>query len=168
MMPLRHVLLWFWLPTIGYMAAIFGMSSLSRPPIGPETPDYVLHALEYFLLTLLLIRLFLAGQPPCMFRRLAVHARQADAAAAFRAWQQACLLGLTVAILYGMSDECHQYFVPNRHASWHDIAADTFGAVTAYTIAGLDYLLLMRCHCWRNFLVRLKLTRYLSYAAYWR
>ena len=31
--------------------------------------------------------------------------------------------------LYGLSDEIHQAFVPNRSASWHDVALDAAGAL---------------------------------------
>ncbi|MFH1572963.1 MAG: VanZ family protein, partial [Acidobacteriota bacterium] len=33
--------------------------------------------------------------------------------------------------LYGVIDEVHQYFVPGRHATAHDVAADAAGALLA-------------------------------------
>lgn len=139
------------------MAAIFVVSSLSNPQIGGETPDYVLHALEYFLLALLLIRLFLARQ----FSLLDKNGR-----GDFTRWQQACLLGVMIAIVYGITDEIHQYFVPGRHCSLSDVGSDTIGAIFAYGVASLDYLLLNRYRSWGTFLKRFSINS-ISYTAYW-
>lgn len=38
------------------------------------------------------------------------------------------LLSILVCILYGASDEIHQYFVPGRYTSWGDWMADVIGA----------------------------------------
>ncbi len=109
------------------MLAIFFVSSLSNPGIGGDTPDYVLHGLEYFLLALLLIRLLLAKQ-----------LRQKNRGT-FTDWRHACLFGLLIAIAFGVSDEIHQYFVPGRHCSFHDVISDTIGALLAYSGALLGY-----------------------------
>ena len=145
---------WFWLPPIGYMMAIFLVSSLSNPQIGGETPDYVLHAMEYFLLALLLIRLLLSGP-----------VRQSGIEKVM-AWHQACLLGMAVAMLYGISDEIHQYFIPGRHSSLSDVMADFFGAVMAYGAALLDKQLLLNRLPWMQRLRRATWLYTLSYSAY--
>jgi VanZ family protein len=124
------------------MAAIFIVSSLPNPQIGGETPDYVLHALEYFLLALLLIRLFLARQFSLLDK---------DGREDFTRWQQACLLGVVIAIVYGITDEIHQYFVPGRHCSLSDVGSDTGGAILAYGVASLDYMLLNHYKSWSTF-----------------
>ena len=41
------------------------------------------------------------------------------------------ILAIVITSLYGMSDEFHQYFTPNRSAEIFDWLADTAGAVTA-------------------------------------
>ena len=48
------------------------------------------------------------------------------------------LLGIVLAatLIYGASDEIHQYFVPGRNASWTDWLADTLGGL----IGGYVYL----------------------------
>lgn len=145
-------ILWFWLPPLAYMIAIFSVSSLPNPQIGGETPDYVLHALEYFLLALLVIRLLLSRQssPP--------------GSKTFSHWHQACLVGMMIAIVYGISDESHQYFIPGRHCSLSDVVADSGGAILAYSVAALDYWLLSRCTSWAMFAKRFRF----SYAAYRR
>jgi len=39
-------------------------------------------------------------------------------------------LAIFICVIYGASDEVHQYFVPGRHASWGDWIADTLGVIT--------------------------------------
>ena len=147
-----HHIFWFWLPPLGYMAAIFFVSSLPNPQIGGDTPDYVLHALEYFLLTLLLIRLFLSSNR--------------DNRHVF-SWQYACVLGVIVAVSYGVTDEIHQYFIPGRHCSVHDVVSDMIGSIVAYGVASLDALLFHRYKFWQLFLLkRLKPFSSVSYAIY--
>lgn len=150
-----HHILWFWLPPLGYMAAIFYVSSLPNPQIGGETPDYVLHALEYFLLALLLIRLLLSQSEP------------QGQSQNFQRWHRACLLGGMIAIVYGLSDEFHQYFVPNRHCSLHDAAADAFGAFLAYTAAMAEYWLLTRTALHIRVFHSLRIFKRISYVTYW-
>ncbi|MCP4406098.1 MAG: VanZ family protein [bacterium] len=128
-----HHFLWFWLPSIMYMSAIFFLSAQSNPQIGGDTPDYVLHALEYLLLALLLIRLLLSRP----------HDRHD-----FAHWQRACLAGMLLAVAYGVSDEFHQYFTPGRHCSLQDVLADSFGALLAYAAACLDYLMFTGKQTW--------------------
>jgi VanZ family protein len=36
---------------------------------------------------------------------------------------------IVMCILYGASDEIHQYFVPGRHSSWGDWLADMLGII---------------------------------------
>lgn len=149
-----HHFFWFWLPPLGYMAAIFYVSSLPNPQIGGETPDYVLHALEYFLLALLLIRLLLLQH--------LLKSKGED----LNRWHLVCLLGAFIAISYGITDEFHQYFVPNRHCSLHDVVADAFGAFLAYTAAMLDYWLITRTSKRTKVLKRFRMLHSISYASY--
>ena len=43
--------------------------------------------------------------------------------------------GLVFAVLYAMSDEYHQTFVPGRAGAWTDVLIDGAGAVLALTFA---------------------------------
>lgn len=45
-------------------------------------------------------------------------------------WRQP-LIAFVGATLYGMSDEFHQSFVPNRTPAWSDVALDAAGAALA-------------------------------------
>ena len=41
------------------------------------------------------------------------------------------LLAWGVTVIYAISDEYHQSFVPGRHPGWADVAIDSLGAATA-------------------------------------
>lgn len=100
-----------WLLVIAYAAAIFWVSSLSRPPLEIEQRfiDKPLHFVEFFLFGALLV--------------WTVHARSAP---------RPGLVGIciVVGILYGASDEIHQMFVPGRVCELADVIADAAGAAT--------------------------------------
>ncbi len=99
------------------MAVIFFVSSLSDPTIPSGVSDVSLHGASYFGLTLLLIR-----------------------ALARSRWSGVTLVTLAaawaIAVLYGVTDEWHQSFVPNRHAEFRDVAADAIGALAAAVAVG--------------------------------
>lgn len=48
--------------------------------------------------------------------------------------QKYVLLVICITVLYGLSDEIHQYFVPNRSSSVYDLLADTLGAFLAVSL----------------------------------
>ena len=141
----------FYLPPFAYMAAIFCVSAMPNPTFQGETPDYVLHAVEYFLLALLLLRALLSRGLPD---------------GRFAAWQRVCLLGALCAVAYGLTDELHQYVVPGRHCSLHDVFADAFGAFAAYGVGCLDYVVWQRVYGLNERRPRLLFFKWLSYAAY--
>jgi VanZ family protein len=98
------------------MAAIYyalSLPDLSALPGGIS--DKVGHFLGYALLGALLLRA-LSG----------AHVRGATATVAFGA--------LLVSMLYGASDEGHQFFVHGRTPDWGDWFADTSGAAFAIAI----------------------------------
>jgi VanZ family protein len=100
------------------MAAIFVVSSSSDP--GPLVPpgisDKPLHAIVYGALGLLLLRGLTQA-------RLAnVTTRRGCAA-------------ILIAVLYGISDEIHQHFVPGRAPDALDVVADALGAAVAVALA---------------------------------
>ena len=102
-----------WAPPVMYMAVIFLLSSLSRPPdLGPDSSA---HFVEYAGLGLLLTRAFSGGMG---------RARGGSAAMAWAA-----------ASLYGVSDELHQGFVPSRHAEGKDVLMDAIGSGTGAALA---------------------------------
>lgn len=54
------------------------------------------------------------------------------------------LAAILLTILYGLSDEYHQSFVPLRSASLFDIYTDTFGALSAGIIWKISRILLKK------------------------
>lgn len=111
----------YWGPALLMMAAIFSFSSI--PSV--EMPNFGLldflvkkggHALGYGLLALAYVR-GLKGE------RSEIHPRQL-----FIAW--------VLAILYSVTDEFHQSFVPGRNPAVTDVMIDAVGAGLALILAG--------------------------------
>jgi VanZ family protein len=108
----------YWLPAVLYMAAIFVASSI--PDLGPlpgDVSDKSAHTVAYAGLGVLVL--------------YAVAQGRIDAVT----WRRA-LLAVAISILYGMSDEWHQSFVPGRTAEWADVLANAVGAVLGVTLVG--------------------------------
>ena len=114
----RKYFIRFWLPVLIYLALIFILSSFSAP-IFAETPipflDKLFHMVEYALLGFLFIRGF--KNSPLSLSSV-----------------KFISLAVALSTLYGMSDEFHQYFVPNRDASLADILFDCIGSMIGSTI----------------------------------
>lgn len=112
--------IWAWGPSIVWMVVIFSLSSRSSLPLLlPGLPDWIVrklgHVVEYAILAVLLWRaLRLVGCP------------KRPAAAAF-----------SIAVLYAVSDELHQTFVPGRHGTPLDVMIDAGGAIVGLTAAQL-------------------------------
>jgi VanZ family protein len=113
----RATLVWLWLPVVLYMAAIFFASSIPEPPVPSDVSDVSLHEAAYFGLTLLVIRALARGE----WRGVTVATLAA-------AW--------LIAVAYGVTDEWHQSFVPNRHAELRDLGSDAIGALAATIVVG--------------------------------
>ncbi|MBQ01607.1 MAG: hypothetical protein CL477_13075 [Acidobacteria bacterium] len=102
-----------WGPAWAMMAVIFVLSSLSHlPSAAGAVDDGVAHALEYGVLAALLLRGFAGARW--------------DGVTARAAW-----LAVLLTILYGVTDEVHQWFVPVRTAEVADLSADAVGATVA-------------------------------------
>ncbi len=97
----------FWFPVFLYSGIIFYASSLPdlKPPLEIKNVDKIIHVFEYFPFGFLLARAFLQQWP------------------AVKLWQVVTICSL----LYGISDEYHQSFVPGREAGVIDAIADTIG-----------------------------------------
>lgn len=113
-----------WLPALIYMALIFILSSIpTLASYSRHLPfrDKGVHFLEYAILG-----------------ALTTHA--AGRTFPDRSRGRVFLFGVTLATLFGISDELHQAFVPGRSADFGDIIADFLGA----TVGGLVRLALRR------------------------
>jgi VanZ family protein len=89
------------------MALVFAVSHIPNHEFPSEIerlPDKALHALEYLPLGFLWARV-VPGTARGRF-----------------------FLGWLAAVLFAVSDEIHQAFVPGRNADWLDVLADTAGS----------------------------------------
>ena len=105
------LLIKYWAPVFLYCGIIVYLSSQSHP--SQHLPsflfgmsDKLLHALEYGILGILLYRAF----------------HQTTRATG------SIILSIICVVVFGISDEMHQWFVPNRQAELWDLLADTIGA----------------------------------------
>jgi len=101
-----------WLPLIAYCLFIYIQSSYPSPESLPsfEFSDKLLHFAAYTVMGILFYR---------AYQTLPIKNNI----------QLLLLLSLISASLYGISDEIHQSFVPERDGSLLDVVADVLGAV---------------------------------------
>jgi VanZ family protein len=113
---LRHAWLQFvirWAPAALWVALIFWLSSMSSLPSAPEgITDKHAHFIVYGVFAALLVW------------------GLTDRSPARTTWATVAAV-IVLATLYGVSDEWHQSFVPNREVSGLDVTADAAGAATA-------------------------------------
>ena len=113
----------YWLPLIIYCLAIYIQSGQPGPEYIPDVRfmDKFLHVGAYGLLGILFFRAY-ETLPLKNFKNLLI------------------LISIGSAVLYGISDEIHQYFVPSRQADVMDVIANTIGS-----ICGVCFY-----HWWKN------------------
>lgn len=108
----------YWLPPVLWAGAIFYLSGVSG--LASNMTVFwdvfwrkLFHAGEFGLLNLLLWRALYYGQGISLKKAL---------------WWS-----LSLTILYAVSDELHQSFVPNRQCRWQDMAQDSLGVMAVGT-----------------------------------
>ena len=109
----------YWFPVFSYMALIYFLSSRSSFPVSPPSIPYfdkLCHGLEFAVLGYLLIRAFIHSDNPNVNK-------------------YALLLSIIVAVLFGLSDEIHQLFVPMRQSDVFDLIFDGLGALVGSCVA---------------------------------
>ncbi len=104
--------IFLWTIVITYALTIFLVSSIEGNELdtGPPGLDKFLHLIEYLILSSLIYASFNASS------------NQIKNSTIF--W-----LSFSLCALYGISDEIHQLFVPNRHFELLDILFDTIGSL---------------------------------------
>ena len=107
----------YWLPALCCMALIFFLSSLSGSSLSDfGSLDVIIkkgaHITEYAILYFLLFRAF---QSLMVTRR-------------------ALIVSAVIAVLYSISDEYHQTFVPFREGTVRDVFIDSIGIFLMYLI----------------------------------
>ena len=111
---MRRSIVTLWGPFVGALAAMFWLSSLSDVPGAQYAWDKLLHTVGYAGLGVLALRAFHGGfKPPRLATTL--------------------YAGMAV-ILWGISDEFHQSFVPGRDATAWDVVADAVGFAIAVVL----------------------------------
>ena len=118
---LANPLLRYWLPPVVWMILIFILSAQPTLPHHPDTlSDFILkktaHMTEYGILAFLLWRALSRGQGT--LSRLALFA------------------AFVISVLYAVSDEYHQTFVPGREGKLMDVGFDAAGALVALLVVG--------------------------------
>ena len=109
-----------WPVLVAWLALIFGLSSIPNEIQGPTSGvpyDKIAHFGEYgvlsFLVTWIVARMR-RERPVSML---------------------SAAIGVAAAVLYGVTDEWHQSFVPGRDPSWDDLATDAVGALAGAAAA---------------------------------
>lgn len=104
----------YWLPAFSYMALIFVLSSFPPPQAAREVPIYfnvkLIHIIEYGVLNLL------------------VYWAISRTSSMTYGWRAS--YSVAIAVLYGLTDELHQVFVPGRSGQLIDIFANLIGCVS--------------------------------------
>jgi len=101
-----------WLPPILWMSFIFSLSSRQRIGLSEEyiinfTIFKSLHVIEYAVLYFLFLRAFLTSLSKNKHR--------------------AFIYAAVASLMFAMSDEFHQLYVPTREGSFRDIGIDSIG-----------------------------------------
>ncbi len=122
-----------WLPALSCMALLFFLSSLPGDQV--HLPDFwnsdkLVHFLAYSGLSLMLSsRLWLRSKLEKPVTKISLT----------HEW-----ISIPIGILYGVSDEIHQRFVPLREFSYLDMLADSCGIIAGYFLFGLILTFMLR------------------------
>lgn len=119
-MSKTRLILFYWVPAFIWMAFIFSLSNRQRINFADTYAQNfaifkTLHVIEYVTLYLLLFRAYFQT-----FTK-----KMAD--------NKIFLLAVGTAILYSVSDEFHQTFVPTREGAIRDVFIDTIGILIAFS-----------------------------------
>jgi len=110
-MPVAGRFIFYWFPLVSLCAAIIWQSSfpsIQNEPLFPHQ-DKLLHLMAYGLMAVLAARALTCERPGMGKFKI-------------------CLLAMGFTILFGLSDEIHQAFVPERFADIWDWIADVIGS----------------------------------------
>lgn len=109
-----------WLPAVLWMSFLFYLSNQAAPleRVSSDVDPFVAHVAVYSILGFLL------------------HAALAGYNRAAPRWVPISI-AFALAVLYGVSDEIHQAYVPGRVASELDLIADGIGAAIGVSLASL-------------------------------
>ena len=108
-----------WLPALAWMGLIFVLSEQSGLRVSDDASvdeplRVIAHLGTYAILAGLLLFALTSRMPPTA---------------------QAAVLAFGLAVLYGVTDEMHQAFVPDRTGQLSDVVTDAIGAAVGVTLA---------------------------------
>ena len=131
-MSLKKIL-YYYLPAILYMVLIFWLSSIPNLKFSDTDAEFfrrkIIHVIEYGILWVLLYRAF-AGETWIKN---------------FSKNRSSVVLAMILAIVYSISDEVHQSFVPTRNGKIADCIFDSLGVILSW---GIFNLFLIRKKNW--------------------
>jgi len=107
-----RLVIFYWLPFVLYCSAIIYISHLSKPTGDYTFPinDKILHGLEYCVLIFLTLRAYRYSW-------------------LYDGRYRVLIISVLFCILFGASDEIHQYFISERECSFFDFGADVMGII---------------------------------------
>ena len=106
----------YWFIALIYMGLIFiGSSIPGKALLEVRIWDKLIHLVEFGILSLILGKAFRTSEPKIFIKHAAI-------------------LSVIMTILYGISDEIHQSFVPLRCPDVYDVVADGIGGILAQGI----------------------------------
>ncbi len=108
-----HLPFWFWL------VLIFIMSSIPGDKLPDETFNLNDKLIHFFVFLILYVTASYSFYNQSKFSLMKKHFYAA---------------GFILAVLYGISDELHQYFVPLRSCEFYDLLADAAGAAAGMLV----------------------------------
>lgn len=108
---LMRTFCYYWLPLLLYCTFIFIQSAFPSPESMPEIPhmDKVNHFIAYAIMGILFFR---------AYRTLRLRNNTI----------LLIILSILSSTFYGLTDEFHQFFVPERHMDMMDLLADAVGS----------------------------------------
>ncbi|HOK53797.1 MAG TPA: VanZ family protein [Armatimonadota bacterium] len=117
-MTIRTILLW--LPAVMWMTVIFVLSSFSSLPTPPGFigVDKLEHYTAYGIMSILVFVAMRGTRPDWSILKVAVAV-------------------VVISAVYGITDEIHQSFVPDRQAEVLDWISDVLGAITGAGLASI-------------------------------
>lgn len=118
----------YYLPPLALVVLIYYFSSIPDLKSGfPSTFDLILrkiaHMIEYGLLVILLLRMFFNNE------KIKEDLKKGNASQQNMLYREIIAAGILVSLLYALSDEFHQVFVPGRSGSLWDAGIDFVGIV---------------------------------------
>ena len=136
-----------WVLVVAWAIFIFAMSANSGTALSEELGFFsqVYQDLKTFIQHNLGINPDIINSTAHFFEYLTLGILLANALRHHLPFRKACLVAIVCASVYGITDEFHQYFVPDRMSDPVDWLIDTLGASAGVGVFALIYFRVCRC-----------------------